>query len=676
MILRDPKGYLLESVLSAGCGLLPHALSSSANSKPLGLYGLTRGYRGPYLASVGAMAVGIGLLFVVPVVIRSMIDGFVSKEGEGGGGYSFVAPEWVRSVADVLGVGTGVVTSLMVAGALIIVVTVMAGLFQYLKGHLAARASEAIVRSLRNTLHSHLAALPATYFDTAETGDLVQRCTSDVETVRVFLAAQVVEIGRSILLVVCVTPVLFALSASLAWVTLALLPLLVIYSVFFFGRLTRYFTDVDEAEARLTTVLQENLTGIRVVRSFGRREFEEQKFTAANHEHRDKTNLLMRLLARFWGFSDLVCMSQGGLVLFFGAWWTLRGEITLGTMVAFTMYSAYVIWPVRQMGRTLVDAGKARVSLRRLGEVLAVQHEDATDKVIEDPLSKLSGSIHVKDLSFSYGRGNKLERGGPRERDDQQEARQVLQSVSFELQAGQTLALLGPPGSGKSTLIRLLLRLYDYDGDGGSGSIELDGYELSGLSRDFIRNQVAVVMQDPFLYARTIDENLLFGRPTASSEDIQAATSAAAIHDSIEGFSEGYGTMLGERGVTLSGGQKQRLAIARVLLKQAPILILDDALSAVDHETEGLIMKALGQRRGQHTTIIIAHRLSCVTQADLILVFDQGRVVERGKHEDLLAQGGAYSRLWAIQSAFKRQIDAHGDRPDLAGESKINEVRP
>lgn len=591
------------------------------------------------------MAVGISLLFLVPLVTRSMIDGFVA--GEQPGTYSFVRPEWLGSLADALGLAPGMLPGLFLAGGLIILATASAGFFQYLKGHWAANASEAIVQGLRNTLHAHLAALPATYFDTAETGDLVQRCTSDVETVRVFLADQVVEIGRSILLVVCVTPVLFTMSADLAWVTLALLPLLVVYSLFFFGKLTYYFKEVDEAEARLTTVLQENLTGIRVVRSFGRREFEQEKFTVANHEHRDKTGRLMRLLACFWGFSDLICMSQGGLVLFFGAWWTLRGEISLGTMVAFTMYSAYVIWPVRQMGRTLVDAGKARVSLGRLGEVLGTPHEDVADQVLDDAPTKLSGAIRVRDLCFSY------DREGPHS------ARQVLENVSFDLEAGQTLALLGPPGSGKSTLIQLLLRLYDYDGGGGSGSIELDGHELSCFSRDFVREQVAVVLQDPFLYARTIQQNLLFGRPSATEADVQAATQAAAIHDSIESFGSGYGTMLGERGVTLSGGQKQRLAIARVLLKESPILVLDDALSAVDHETEGVILKALAKRRRKHTTIIVAHRLSCVTQADLILVFDQGRIVERGNHGELLAKGGAYSRLWKIQNAFSRQIDSH-----------------
>ena len=631
-------------------------VSTPAKSQQLSLLGLTLGHRRLYLAAVGVMAVGISLLFLVPLVTRSMIDGFVA--GEQPGTYSFVRPEWLESLAEALGLAPGMLTGLFLAGALIILATASAGFFQYLKGHWAAKASEAIVQGLRNTLHAHLAALPATYFDTAETGDLVQRCTSDVETVRVFLAAQVVEIGRSILLVVCVTPVLFMMSADLAWVTLALLPLLVIYSLFFFGKLTYYFKEVDEAEARLTTVLQENLTGIRVVRSFGRREFEQEKFTVANHEHRDKTDRLMRLLAWFWGFSDLICMSQGGLVLFFGAWWTLRGEISLGTMVAFTMYSAYVIWPVRQMGRTLVDAGKARVSLGRLGEVLGTPHEDAADQVSDNAPTKLSGAIRVRDLCFSY------DREGP------DSARQVLENVSLDLEAGQTLALLGPPGSGKSTLIQLLLRLYDYDGAGGSGSIELDGHELSSFSRDFVREQVAVVLQDPFLYARTIQQNLLFGRPSASELDVQAATQAAAIHDSIEGFGSGYGTMLGERGVTLSGGQKQRLAIARVLLKESPILVLDDALSAVDHETEGVILKALAERRGQRTTIIVAHRLSCVTQADLILVFDQGRIVERGNHGELLAHGGAYSRLWGIQNAFSRQIESHGE-----GASDAQEVQ-
>jgi ATP-binding cassette subfamily B protein len=633
--------------------LTEHNQQPSAPAAHTSLWKLTTGFRMRYGMAIACMALGILLIFLIPQITKLIIDGFVEAAD---GSYSFQTPERLAKVMASLGLNEGLTSALWLAGALTLGLTALAGTFQYLRGRLAAQASEGILLRLRRTVYARLMELPVSFFDKADTGDLVQRCTSDVETVRLFMAAQVVELGRSVLLVACAVPMLFSLDVKLAWITLCLLPIIVGYSLLFFRRITLIFKDVDEAEGRMTTAIQENLTGIRVVRSFGRQDFETEKFGKANKEHRGKTLKLMNILAVFWSVSDLLCMAQAGLVLFFGGYWALTGSITLGTMVAFTQYASLIIWPVRQMGRTLIDAGKARVALKRLREILLHPLENANDVVKLHP-EALKGAIQVENLSFAFKRSeeekkadsekSKLVSGAEPELD-----RPILSNISFDLPAGNTLALLGPPGSGKSILIQLLLRLHDYTGAGGEGSIKLDGINLKDLPRGFVRDQIGVVLQDPFLYAKTIESNLRVGHSSAQDDLVQAATRAAAIHDSIEGFDLGYQTLLGERGVTLSGGQKQRVAIARALLKDSPILILDDALSAVDTETEQHILKALKQRRGRHTTLIVAHRLSSVAHADQILVMDSGRIKEQGTHHELLAKKGSYARLWSLQSTL------------------------
>ncbi|MCA9000659.1 MAG: ABC transporter ATP-binding protein [Planctomycetes bacterium] len=630
--------------------MIEHQPQSSVGTRQhASLWSLTKGFRLRYSLAIASMAVGIVLVFLVPQITKHVIDGF-SESAQGG--YTYSPPQWMVNALATFGIEGTLSSTLWLAGGLTLGLTALAGLFQYLRGRLAAQASEGILLRLRRTVYARLMELPSSFFDKSDTGDLVQRCTSDVETVRLFLSAQVVELGRSVLLVACSVPMLFALDTRLTWVTLGLLPFIVGYSLVFFRRITRIFKAVDEAEGEMTTVVQENLTGIRVVRSFGRQDYEIEKFAAANETHRTKTVELLNVLAIYWSLSDILCLTQAGLVLFFGGYWTLTGDISLGTMVAFTQYSALIIWPVRQMGRTLIDAGKARVSLKRLREILTHPVETAGDQISVQP-EALTGEIRVRDLTYSFDRiedeGSTPEhRSGP--------DRPILSDLSFEIPAGQTVALLGPPGSGKSVLIQLLLRLYDYE----QGSIQLDGIELRDLPRHFVRQQIGVVMQDPFLYAKTIESNLRVGHSAAQEDVLHAATRAAAIHDSIEGFELGYQTMLGERGVTLSGGQKQRVAIARALLKDSPILILDDALSAVDTETEQHILKGLKKRRRRHTTLIVAHRLSSVAHADQILVMNAGRIVERGSHAELLAQNGSYARLWAMQS----QWSGAGDAPD------------
>jgi ATP-binding cassette subfamily B protein len=515
---------------------------------------------------------------------------------------------------------------------------VFEGGFSFLSGRLAAYTAEGITRRLRDFLFDHIQRLSFSYHATTPSGDLIERVTSDVDALRRFFSEQAIGVGRIVLLFVINFVAILRLNVELALVSVMVIPVILLVSLWFFRKVTKAYEEYQAQEAVLSTTLQENLTGVRVVKAFARQDYEKAKFEKDNWGKFLKGKILLFMHSMFWPLSDIVLGFQMLFGFVYGALMAIDGEITVGTYLAYVGLVVWLIWPIRNLGRIIVSTSTGMVSYGRLMDVVRQQREPLLDGR-HQPKVSMRGDLVFEDVSFMYSDG-KLD---------------VLKNISFHAGPGQAVALLGSTGSGKTSLVNLLPRFHEYT----AGRILLDDVELKEYSRAFLRRQIGVVEQEPFLFSRSIRENIAYGvGREVSQQEVEKAAIAAAVHDVILSFPDGYNTLVGEKGVTLSGGQKQRVAIARTLLKDPRILILDDSTSSVDTETEAEIRSALNELMKDRTTLIIAHRIQSVMIADLILVLDKGRVVQMGTHADLLKDGsGMYRRIYDIQTKIDEELE-------------------
>ena len=573
-----------------------------------------QGSKGYFAAAVAASLASTVLNALTPQIFRFSIDEVLGGKG-----------------------GSRLPVNLWELAWMIVAVAVASGLFTYVSRTNTAKAGENFAKNLRDTLFIHVQKLPMKWHDRNQTGDIIQRCTSDVEVIRGFVVTQLLEVFRTVFLVITSFAMMFSMNVKLSCVVLLFVPVVIVYSTVFYKLIAKRFTIADEAEGELSTVVQENATGVRVVRAFGREQFEMERFDEKNKAFASLWIQLGTLSGLYWGIGDLITGLQVVAVIIFGVAQAVNGAISVGEFIAFAAYNSTLVWPIRGLGRILSDMSKAGVSFERVDYIIRSREEaygeEADGKEADGKEAGMSGGrydISFQHVTFGY-----------------EEGKEVLRDISFTVPQGRTFGVLGGTGSGKSTIIQLLSRLYELEDKG--GCIYIGSRKIQDIPIEELRRNIGMVLQEPFLYSRSIRENIAASVPDATMEEIRHAARIACVDEAIMGFPDGYETLVGERGVTLSGGQKQRIAIARMLLRRTPIMIFDDSLSAVDSQTDYEIRRALKEHMREATVILISHRVTSLMGADEIMVLSQGRIEECGTHEELIQRNGIYRRIYEIQ---------------------------
>lgn len=591
----------------------------------------TKGLKKYFIIALITTILGICFNYLTPQVIRITVDSIIGEN-------PFNLPSFMVKSIDNIGGREFLRQNLYLPAMMGVICAILSGICNYFYKVNMAKASDGTIKNLRDKLYSHISKLPYSWHMKNPTGDIIQRCTSDMEVVKSFLGIQLLEFIRITFLIIISLTLMFSMNVKLSLIAVGFILIVVTYSIVFYSIIQKKFKAADEAEGELSALVQENFTGVRVVRAFGRQSYEIERFDDKNIGFSKLWIKLGNVLSCYWGIGDLFSGLQVMSIVAFGCIEAVSGVLTLGELLAFIFYNSMLVWPVRSLGRIISEMGKAGVSISRIGEILEAEEEKDCENSITP---NMYGDIEFKNVHFDYYKN-----------------KQVIKDISFKIEQGTTFGILGGTGSGKSTIVNLLNRLYNLGEN--DGEILINGVNINNIKLDYLRSNVGVVLQEPFLFSKTIKQNINIACDTSEDEnfgDIKNAAKVSCVHDNIIGFTKGYDTIVGERGVTLSGGQKQRVAIARTLIKNSPIIVFDDSLSAVDTETDAKIRHELKIKVTDSTVIIISHRITTLMHCDYIIVLDEGNIIERGNHESLIKENGIYKKVYDMQSSVESEGD-------------------